>query len=796
MGFLGDLRFGLRLWRRSPGFTATAVLTLALGIGANTAIFSVVDAALLRPLPYRDASRLAMVWDQLPKLGIERLPTSFGNYYDYLRGNHVFSSLAAFSYVNLTVENGGIPQRLQGMAISASLLGVLGVEPEFGRGFQDNDTRVAILSHSLWLTRYGADRAVIGRTILINDALRTIIGVMPAGFAFTTQPANRAEIWVPLEMRADPQRATGDLLLIGRLKPGVTVAAARAGMDALGRNLEQTYHLYRGPHGEDAGYRVAVAPLREELFGRFRMGLLVLAGAVGCLLLIACVNVAGLMLARSEGRRQEMTIRSALGAGRLRLVCQLLSESLALALTGGTLGVLLAAGSVGALVRLGPAAIPALVNVRVDVRVLVFTLILCGATGLLSGLTPAFAMTRPQRGARVAGARSRLGGPLVAAETALAVSLLIGAGLLVESFVRLTRVNPGFNPGHVLTLRVFLPEARYGDARRMALFYEELVDRVTALPGVISAAASSRLPLSGGRGGDPFSVEGRIWNSRQAAHFQVTGRAYFPTMQIPLLAGRLPTGQDTAGAPLVAVINRKMADTLWPAENPLGKRIMMGAPRPGARWLTIVGVVGDVQDSSLEAAPIAQIYAPLAQAPGTHAMHLVVKTAADPLAEAPAVASQVQSIDASLPVYGVDTLDRQLENSVAQPRFQSLLLGLFAATALALAAIGLYGIVSHRVALRTREIGVRMALGAGARDVVLPIVRQSMTPVAAGIALGAALTFALSKVLASLLFATRPADPAAFGCAALVLGAVTTAACLLPARRAARIDPAAALRRE
>lgn len=796
MVFFEDLWFGLRIWRRSPGFAAAAVLTLALGIGATTAIFTVVDAVLLRPLPYRDASKLVMVWDQLPKLGIERLPTSFGNYYDYLRTNKVFSSLAAFRYVNFTVESGGNPERLQGMAVSANLFGVLGVQPQIGRGFRDKDIRAAILSHSLWVARYGADQAAIGRTLLVNDAPYTIVGVMPAGFAFTTQPASQPAIWTPLEMRADPQRASGDLVLIGRLKPGVTLAGAQAGMDALGRNLEQTYHLYRGPHGEDAGYRLAVVPLREELFGRFRTGLLVLSGAVGCLLLIACVNVAGLMLARSEGRRQEMAIRSALGAGRIRLIHQLLTESLLLAFMGGVLGVLLAAGGVNSLVRLGPAAVPDLAGVHVDIRVLVFTLILCAATGLLSGLTPAFSITRPSSGARDTGKRGHLARVLVAAETALALSLLIGAGLLAESFVRLTSVHPGFNPGHVLTLQTSLPESRYGDSRWMVAFYEELVRRMAALPGVNSAAVSSRLPLSGGPGGDPFSIEGRPWNSRQTARFDVTSPAYFQTMRIPLIEGRLPAARDTAQARPVVVINRKMAGTLWPGENALGKRIVMGASRPGAQWLTVIGVVGDVQNSSLAAAPIAQTYAPLAQATGTHAMHLVARTVGDPLAEALAVASQVRAIDRSLPVYGVDTLDRQLETSVAQPRFQSLLLGLFAATALALAAVGLYGVVSHTVVRRTREIGVRVALGAETRDVLMLIFRQSMIPVAAGMSLGAALTLTLRSVLASLLFATRPTDPAAFGMAAAVLGATTMAACLIPARRAARIDAAAVLRGE
>lgn len=796
MGFLEDLRFGLRLWRRSPGFAAAALFTLAFGIGANTAVFSVVDAALLRTLPYRDASRLVMVWDQLPKLGIERLPTSFGNYFDYLRGNHVFTGLAAFRYANLTVESAGNPERLPGMAVSANLFEVLGVSPQVGRAFGNKEIRTAILSHSFWLTRYGADPAAVGRSVRINDSSYTIIGVMPADFGFTTDPANHPEVWIPLEMQPDPQRVTGGLLLIGRLQPGVTLAAARAGMDALGRKLEETYHLYRGPHGEDAGYRLAVVPLRDELFGHFRTGLLVLSGAVACLLLIACVNVAGLMLARSENRRQEMAIRSALGAGRGRLARQLLSESVTLALAGGVLGSLLAAGSVRALVRLGPAAIPALVNVRLDLRVLAFTLILCVTSGLLFGLAPALSITRRLHGARETARRSRLGSLLVTIETALALSLLIGATLLAQSFVRLTHVDPGFNPRYLFTLRIDLPEAQYGDARRMAAFYEDLTRRIADLPGVTSAAVTSRLPLSGGRGGDPFSIEGRPWSSAQIAHFQVASPAYFRTMQIPLVEGRLPGEQDTPNAAPIVVINRKMARAFWPYESPIGKRVMIGAGRPGARWLTVAGVVGDIQDSSLDAAPIAQIYAPLAQAPGTQAMNVVVRTAADPLAEALPAASQVRSMDPALAVYGVDTLARRLEKSTAQPRFQSVLLSLFAVGALGLAAIGLYGVVAHRVANRRREIGVRVALGAGNRQVLGMIVRQSMMPVVSGMLLGACLTLALRTILASLLFATRPTDPAAFGGAALALGLVAVAACLLPARKVAHIDPAAVLRME
>jgi putative ABC transport system permease protein len=806
-----DVRYAFRILLRDPGFAVIAILALALGIGANTAIFSVVNAAFLRPLPYPDGSRLMVVWDRLSKLGIAQFPVSYANYLDYKSGNRVFEDVAAFSSAEFNLTTAEQAERVPGVYVSANLLEILGAAPAAGRVLLPEENaagrgNVVVLSDSLWRRRFGSDPGVLGKTMMLDGNALQIVGILPRDFSFA--PVNPSpEVWLPLRPPPDPSRTAGALELIARLKSGVTVEQARADMAAAAHGIEERYHPYRGPHGEDAGYGVSVAPLRDQLYGGMRRGLLVLLAAVAFVLLIACANVANLLLVRTAGRHREIAVRRALGAGRLRLARQLLVESVTLALAGGALGLLLALWGVSALPALMPAGLLRLETIPLDARVLSFTLLVSLVTGLGFGMAPlvegsglhlAEALKEGGRG-MASGTRSRqLRHVLITAEIALSLALVIGAGLLIKSFVRLTSVDPGFRTRNLITARVSLPESQYRDDHLVAAFFHDLVERTRTVPGVQLASVVSRLPLTGGSGGDPFSIEGRPYDASgrtpQVANQQVVGADYFRTMQIPLLAGRVLAERESQP---VAVINQTMARGFWPAKplNAIGRRIVLGAPRPGAAWLTIVGIVGDVRNSSLDAQPLPQMYVPVEHAP-SRSMALVIRTAGDTGSVISAVRAQLFALVPNLPLYDVRTMTERERATVAQPRFQTLLLGLFAALAVTLAAIGIYGVIAHSVAQRTHEIGIRMALGAQPASVLRLILREGLILGIAGIALGLAATLAVVRLLYGLLYEVPAFDPATFLGASVLVMAVVLAACYIPARRAARLDPTIALRWE
>jgi len=790
-----------------------AVIALALGIGANTAIFTVVNAALVRPLPYRDASRLVVVWDQLSKLGLDHFPVSYANYLDYKTGNRVFEDLGAFSPVEFNLTLRDQAERVPGVRVSANLLSILGTNVVAGRTFTAEDNQsargnIAIISDALWRGHFGGDPKVVGQTVMLDGNVITVVGILPAAFSFSlTNPA--PEVWMPLALQAGTDRTAGALELIGRLKSGVALEQARVNMKAVAHGVEEQYHPYRGPRGEDAGYGVTVTALRDELYGGVRRGLLVLLAAVALVLLIACANVSNLLLARTAERRKEIAVRHALGASRLRVVRQLLIESTALSLAGGLLGLLIAFWGIDVLQTLGAGSLPHLQRISVDGRVLGFTLLISLITGLVFGIAPALqgsvlnlSETLKEGGRSAIGGKrgARLRQVLMAAEVALSLVLVIGAGLLMKSFARLTRVDPGFRMERLVTARISLPDDQYRENHRVIAFYREMIERIQTLPGVSSAGLVSRLPLTGGPGGDPFSIDGRPYDlhgrTPQVVNQQIVSAEYFRTMQIPLIEGRLFTTRESAP---IAIINVTMARGFWPGRDgksdAIGKRIMLGAPRPGVPWLTVAGVVADVRNSSLNVQPLPQMYVPFEQTPA-RSMSLVVRTAADAPAIVSALRGQIFALDPNQPLYDVKTMQERLAATIAQPRFQTFLLSSFAALALVLSTLGIYGVIAQLVGERTHEVGIRIALGAEPPKILLSVLKEGMVLGLAGVVSGVCGTVALSRLLAGLLYQVPPVDPATFLGASLLVMMVVLAACYIPARRAARLDPMAALRTE
>jgi putative ABC transport system permease protein len=786
---LPDLRYALRTLLKAPGFAIAAILTLALGIGANTAIFSVVDAVLLRSLPYPNSARLVVIWDNLTKLGVERLGLSAAIYREYASQN-VFEKTAAYRTFDRTFATQDNVERLSAIFATPSVLELLGARSEIGRIFTEADgDNVALISHSLFVREFGADPNIAGKTIRIDDRNYTVIGVLPAQFSFGNSPI---EIWTPIW-----HSNMGGLSMLALLKPGVSLPAARSAIDASASHLNATVHPHQGPNGEDPGFRASVTPLREELLGSFRSTTLLLFSAVAAVLLIACVNVANLLLVRAVAREKETAVRRAVGATEGRLIQQWLTEAALLAFAGAALGSIAAVWGVRALVALSPDALPKL---TIDARVLLFTLAISLLSCLLFGLAPGAWRAAPS-GLRGSRRRGRAASLLVTAEVALAVLLLIGAGLLLKSYARLRHVDPGFNPEHVLTMRVQYPPTRPLMKNRLSAFFSELSEKIGAMPGVIAAGSVSNLPVSNspnGRGGNPFSIEGQKWHPDSAvpqmAHTQVVDPEYFRAMQIRLLQGRYFTPADTSTAPAVTVVNETLARGFFP-KGAIGHQILLGAPQPDSVWLTIVGVVGDVKTAALSHETMPQFYTPAAQDPPT-AMSLVIRTALDPSTVARSAQQVVRSIDPSLPVYDVISMDDRIAKSIGQPRFETTLLAFFAASALFLAAIGIFGVVAHSTAQRTHEIGIRMALGADAVRVVQTVMFDGLRPVIAGVLVGLLAAFYLASILKSVLFQVTTTDPPTFLRAAVLLTAVAVAACMIPASRAAKVDPVIALREQ
>jgi putative ABC transport system permease protein len=804
-----DLRFGARMLLRKPGFTLIAVITLALGIGANTTIFSVVNAVLLRPLPYQNPGQLALIWGKLPARVSGNMGASAPEFADYRDQNLVFSSVAAYASSSFNLSDVGEPERIVGTFVSASLFPLLDVQPALGRAFLNEEDRpghdrVVILSHGLWRRRFAGDSAVIGRSVTIDGQSHTIVGVAPAGFRF---PDDETEIWKPIAFTAENlsenERGSHYLSVIARMKPGVTITQAQADMAALAQRMQQQHPTY---YDADSGWGTTVVSLLEETVGDARLALLALFGAVGCVLLIGCANVANLLLARASTRRREMAIRAALGGRPWRIIRQLLTESLLLALAGGVLGALIAAWGVEAVAELSASSLPRVNEINIDGRAIGFMLAITLATGLLFGLAPAWQSAKPdlseslkEGGGKGAGSggRHRLRGLLVIGEIAIALVLLVGAGLMVKSLYRLQRVEPGFNPSQALTMRLALPEAKYPEPQRQRDFYERLLNRIAALPGVKAAGAVNFLPLSGTGNQRSFLIEGKP-EPKLNVGFRMVSPDYFRAMGVPLRAGRSIDGRDRENAPRVAVVNETFARVFLADEDPLGKRVKLGSAQGPFPWLTIAGVVGDVKHGGLDRETRPEMYVPYLQPllPDWKVppMFLVLRGAPEPSSLIPAVRGVVKELDRDQPVYGVATMEQLLSRSTAPRRFNMTLLAVFAALALVLAGVGVYGVMAYAVTERNREIGIRMALGAQARDALKLVVLHGMRLTLVGVALGLMGAFALTRLMKNLLFDVEPTDPMTFIAIALLLAFVALLACWIPARRATKVDPMVALR--
>ena len=804
--FLQDLRYAARILWKNPGFTAVAVIALALGIGANTAIFSVVNTVLLRPLPYKDSEQLVMVWEDASRQGYPRDTPAAANYVDWRDQNSVFSGMAAIADNSFNLTGVGDPERLKGRLVSANLFPLLGVDPQLGRVFtaaedQPGSQKVVLLSHRLWQRRFGGDPAIVSKTLTLNDETYTVVGVMPARFQF---PENDDELWAPIAFSAEEaaNRNRHYLQVIARLKPGVTLAQAQSEMTTIGARLQQQYPQ------SNTDISVAVTSLHEHLVGDIKPALLILLGAVGLVLLIACANVANLLLARAAIRQKEIALRVALGARRWRLLRQFLTESVLLATLGGLLGLAIAYAGLMLLRSFIPENISQAREISLDLKVLGFTLGVSLLTGFIFGLAPAIQALRMNQSETLKeGGRDsvtgrsgkRLRGLLVTAEVAISLVLLIAAGLLINSFLRLRNIDPGFKVDHLLTMKIELPEPKYEEFERRTAFYNDLVQRVQSLPGVQSAAVTTNLPLY--RQGNSIGVrlEGKPEpppGQELIVVTRVVSPGYFDTMSIPLLAGRPFNDQDTDKTPNVVIISETMARRYWPGEEAIGKRLATRRIRSDADWIQVIGVVKDVRQFELNAEPRPQMYISYRQPSFFAAEDLVVKTDVEPASMAAAVRKAVWEIDKDQPISNIKTMEEILADSIARQRFSMLLLGLFAGVALLLAAVGIYGVMSYSVAQRTHEIGIRMALGAQTGAVLKLAVGYGLKLVVAGVLIGLVAAFVLTRLMSTLLFGVTPTDPMTFALISLLLVGVAAVASYIPARRATKVDPLIALRYE
>lgn len=809
---LQDIRFGLRMLLKSPSISIVATIALALGIGANTAIFSVVNAVLLRPLPFPDADSLVSIFETDTQRGMQRGSHSYPNFMDLRAQNTTLERVASYHGADYIMTGRGEPARLQGLVTTSDLFPLLGVAPMLGRTFhpdedKPSESRVVVISHALFQKRFNSDPSILNQAITLEGRSFTVIGVMPPSFEFPIQN-DPVDLWTTIAGDASGstpvtnQRGAHFLQVIGRLKPGVTPEQAQAELTTIAARLEQQYpdtNTHKGARLDSA---------LTALVGDVRPALLIMLGAVACVLLIACANVANLLLARATSRHKEMAIRTALGASRVRVIRQLLTESVMLSILGGAIGLLLAVWWSDLLIALGKDDIPRAVHVGIDWRVLGFTLGLSLLTGLLFGLAPAFHSSKSElveslkeggRGTSEGARRNRVRNVLVVAELAIAVVLLVGAGLLIQSLWRLRNVNSGLETQNVLTFNVGLPEIKY-NSERQSQFFVDLKGRLESLPGVQSASTIYPLPLSGERFGISFEIEGRPMAPKDhpVGDFFFTGVGYFRAMGIPLIKGRDFDDRDKHGSTPVVIITETLARQYFPNEDPIGKRI-----RPGiSTWedddstmSEIVGVVGDVRNRTLNTEPKPAYYVPQTQVPWSQ-MVGVVRTAIEPRSLISGVTKEVAAMDPDIPLFGVKSMEEYLSSSVAAPRFNTTLLSIFAAVALVLTIVGLYGVMSYSVAQRTNEIGIRLALGAQSRDVLLMIVKQGSTLILLGLGIGLLGAYVATKLIASLLFGVTTKDPFTFAAVAAVLALVGLLACYIPAWRATKVDPMEALRCE
>ena len=810
-----DLSYGFRTLFKNSGFTAVAVLSLAIGIGANIAIFSVINALLLRPLPYQDADRLAILWQRSPGLNVAQDWFSPGQCLDVKAENQVFEQVAVTIGASFNLSGQGGPEHVDGARATSSLFPLLGAKAALGRVFlpeEDSPGKPAtvILSHGFWRRRFGGDPQVIGKTLVLSGSSFEIVGVMQPGFSLTKEvmltvnAIERADVLLPLPMSegARTNRGNEDFNIFAKLKPGVSLAQAQADMDVIAGRMKQRYPENYPAHG---GLTISIVPLLKQVVGEIDLALYVLLATVGFVLLIACANVANLLLARATVRQKEIAIRAAVGASRARIARQLLTESALLALTGGMLGMVIALGAVEALRAFGPENIPRLNEIGVDGRVVAYTLFISMLTGVVFGLAPALRASRVDlnetlkeggRGADRGHGRHMTRKLLVVFEVALSLIVLICAGLLIRSYRRVVNAHPGFDSRNVHAMRLSLPSARYSTPESIVGFFRQVGERLERTPGVESVGTSYSLPMSAvAFAWEPITIDGYVPPTAQdtiISNVRIINPGYFDVMRIPLKLGRYFTGQDIKGTQETVIVNEALAERFWPNEYPIGKQLQRGKSGP---WRTIVGVISDTKEYSAEKEPPIAVYYPAEQVIARN-MYLVIRTTSDPVPMTTAIVKEIQAVDPEMPVYDVGSMDQRLYGSLARQRFSMFLLGVFALIALILAAIGVYGVMAYSVSQRTHEIGVRIALGARPDAILRLVIRQALILAALGIAIGLIGAFALTRVMSSLLFGVSATDLLTFVITSLLLGSIALMASYIPARRAAKVDPIAALQHE
>jgi putative ABC transport system permease protein len=807
--FLQDLRYGVRMLLKKPGFTVVAVLTLALGIGANTAIFSVINGVLLRSLPYTEPERLVALWETNPKLGTEsrnRNEVAMGNFLDWRSQNESFEQVGALYYTNVNLTGTGEPEQIQSAIVTVNLFETLGLQPVNGRSFLSEEEkpgspRVVVVSHELWQRRFGSDPNLVGKTFTLNGNPSTVVGIMPPGFELQFPTNRQVEMWLPMRIdTANADRKAHYLYVLGRLKKEASLEQAQSEMTAIAARLQQKYPDTNAEKGAN------VIALQSQLIGDVRSYLYVLFAAVGFVLLIACANVANLLLVRVSARHKEIAIRQALGASRGRLIRQLLTEALALSFIGGLLGLLLARWGIDLLVALTPSDVPRLGEIRMHTAVFGWTFAVSLLAGVLFGLAPALQASKPdlneslkESSGRSTGGvqRNRIRSLLVISEVALALVLLIGAGLMIKSFMRLQQVKPGFEPDGLLTMSLSLPRQKYNESQKANLFFDQLFERIKTVPGVEAVGGTDPLPLSNSNATTGFVVEGGPllpMADRPEVGERAVTPGYFETMRIPVLKGRSFTEQDRSNTPLSVIVNEALARRYWPDEEVIGKRLGFNESDK-QDWYEIVGIVGNVKHDRLAAEPKPELFFAYRQYPKNF-MSLVVRASSDPANLSAALREQVLAVDPDQPVFDIKTMNERMSKSMAQNRFVMLLLTIFSALALILAAVGIYGVMSYAVTQRTHEIGIRLALGAQTGDVLKMVVGQGLALTLAGVAAGVVGAVALTRLMSSLLFEVSATDWLTFMLVALLLTGVALAACFVPARRATRVDPMVALRHE
>ena len=820
---LSEIKVALRGLLKSPGFTIIAIATLALAIGANSAVFSLINALLVRPLPYQQPSRLALIWERFAAQGLDRIPVSPPEYLDLEKAFKSGSQLAAFTYQTFNFGGGDVPERISGVLVTPTLFPLLGVEPIKGRTFareelgQGHDDMI-VISERLWQRRFNSDPSMIGKSLLLNGRSYTVIGIMPGKFEFPiplfgvqgNQFAERVDIWKPVaftptELKDRGNRSYG---LITRLRADVSPVKAQAELDTIMADWIRAYP----DNYKDSGFGARIYPLQDQVVGRMRTGLAILLGAVIFVLLIACANLATMLLARASVRERDLAIRIALGAGRWRLLRQMLTESVLLALAGAAGGVVLSIWGLELLKQIGARTVPRLAEVNVDLVVLIVTAVVAVGTGILFGMVPAFASAKPEltealkeggRTSTTGARRNQLRNSLVVAEIALALVLLVGAGLLLKSYARVQNIDPGFDRRLVLTAEIVLPDTKYpqrgssdyNHGQAIINFWNEALRRVRQLPGVEATGCTIVLPLSGSNTDSSFAIEGRSTGGKEPTpdeELRIITSDYFRVLKTPLLRGRFFAESDNVDAPGVAIINDALAKKYWPNEDALGKRITLDDPRKNPKWLTIVGIVRSIRHRGLDLDPQPEYYLPLAQG-AERGMVLTMRSTEDPRSLASAVRREIQSIDPDQPIANVRTLEAVTADSIAPRRMSMVLLGAFAGIALLLAGVGIYGVISYLVVQRTHEIGVRMALGAQRRDVLRLVVGHALKLVGIGTALGLVLAFLSTRILSALLYSVGAFDATTFVLVTVTLAAVALLASYIPALRATRADPMIAL---